>query len=240
MKEWIILSPSKEMDKSPGILEPALDSTSQSIYQAIGSLSEADLGQWLKLSDSVAHEVYQDYLRLTQARAKPAIATYQGLAFRQIDPQLGQSEFAQDHLVILSALYGPLHPLTPINPYRLDFSKALTVEGQSLSSLQKANYTHFFKGSRVYNLASKEFSDRVDQNQVADWVAIDFYSDWKSGKKAASPTAKKLRDQLVNHLLGEASLSKDTFASFQYQGYRLHPESTANHYIYANYEGGIL
>ena len=233
MQDWIILSPSKEMDWSLGDQAPYLDPSAKKIIEKLRNLSQEVLTDWLGLDQDLGQKIYQAYQDIDKAQAKPAIDLYQGLVFRQIERNLALSDFGRNHLLILSALYGPVGPQTPINPYRLDFTKALQVEGESLKSLQKKNYTKNLTASRVYNLASQEFAQRIDKKALASWVDINFYKTWRDKKKAPSATAKKLRGQLAQHILARGSLDMEVFEDFQFEEYRLHSASSHENLIYS-------
>lgn len=133
---------------------------------------------------------------------------------------------------ILSALYGPIAPDTPINPYRLDFTKSLRLGEESLKSLQKKNFTEKLANCRIINLASKEFSDRIDKKKMAQWTNVEFYMDSDMKKRAPSATCKKLRGQLAAHLIRKESVDKEAFVTFHYEGYRLFPLMGEGRYVY--------
>ena len=221
------------MDTSLSSQAPCLDRDAIKIIEIFEKMDNDQIKDFFKIKDGLAGEVYGLYKNIRKNTAKAAIESYQGLSFSQIDPVLYRSSFAKDHLVILSALYGPLGPMDPINPYRLDFSKSLKVGVESLKTLQRRKYTEKLKASRVYNLASKEFADRVDKNALDSWVDIIFYGDLEKKKKAPSATSKKLRGQLVNHILKEESLERAAFESFAHEGYSFDSLSDDKTYIYA-------
>lgn len=229
MKNFIILSPSKEMDWSPGTGRVSLSPTAEKIVHELCKMDKASLATFFAIKDDLAEKLVDGYAKIEENRAKAAMDTYTGLAFRQMDKNLLARDFAGEHLVILSALYGPLSPHDMIRPYRLDFTKPLKVEEESLKSLQKKNFTEFFAGSRVFDLASGEFSSRIDKKQVGQWINIDFC---EGDKKAPSATAKKLRGLLANHILREESFERKVFESFHGEGFSLSEEGDEEHLIF--------
>lgn len=164
--------------------------------------------------------------------AKAAADTYRGLAFRQMNREILLSPFARDGVRILSALYGPIAPDAPINPYRLDFTKSLSVEGEPLKSLQKKNFTDKLANCRIYNLASKEFSERIDKKKMAQWIDVEFYMDPNMKKRAPSATCKKLRGRLAAHLIAMESFEEKAFAAFRCDGFHLLSSDERGHYVY--------
>lgn len=229
MKDFLILSPSKEMDWSPGTGRVALDPVAEMILAELCKMDVESLAKFFTIKEDLAKKLVRSYEHMEKSMAKAAKDTYRGIAFRQMDPEVFGSAFAREHLVILSAFYGPIAPDFMMQPYRLDFTKPLKIEGESLKSLQRKNYSDFFAGSRVYDLASGEFSSRIDKKQVGKWISIDFYD---GEKKAPSATAKKLRGMLVNHILSSESFEREVFESFSAEDFSFTTESNGEHYIY--------
>lgn len=232
MKSLLILSPSKEMDFAPGDQRPAMDEAAKKILNALQSMTEAELATQLQLSGEQARIIYDATQNAALPTAKAAADTYRGLAFRQMDREVLLSPFARDRVRILSALYGPIAPDTPMNPYRLDFTKSLNVEGESLKSLQKKNFTERLANCHIINLASKEFSQRIDKKQVAQWIDVEFYTDPSMEKRAPSATCKKLRGQLAAHLIAMESFEEKVFAAFRYDGFHFLPIDEEGCYVY--------
>lgn len=232
MKSIIILSPSKEMDFIPGDRAPAMDVAAKKILNALRSMSQKELAAQLQLNGEQARIIYDAYQNAALPTAKAAADTYRGLAFRQMDREILLSPFARDRVRILSALYGPIAPDAPINPYRLDFTKSLSVEGEPLKSLQKRNFTEQLANCRIYNLASKEFSERIDKKKMAQWIDVDFYMDQSMKKRAPSATCKKLRGRLAAHLIAMESFEEKAFAAFRYDGFHFLPLDEEGRYVY--------
>lgn len=229
MRDFLILSPSKEMDWSSGTGRVALDPVAEMILAELRKMDVESLAKFFTIKEDLAEKLARSYEHMEEPTAKAAKDTYRGIAFRQMDPEVFESAFAREHLVILSAFYGPIAPDFMMQPYRLDFTKPLKIEGESLKSLQRKNYSDFFAGSRVYDLASGEFSSRIDKKQVGRWISVDFYD---GEKKAPSATAKKLRGMLANHILSLESFEREVFESFSAEDFSFSPESDGEHYIY--------
>lgn len=210
------------------------DEISLKIINEIKSFSESEIANFFKIEKDLAKNVYNSYREINKDTAKNAIDTYSGLAFRQLDSGVLHSDFTSNHLIILSALYGPLSPQDKINPYRLDFSKNLKIGETNLKKIQKENFTNKLEGNRIFNLASKEFSDLIDKKKMGDWIEIEFYNDFNSGKKTHSAVSKKLRGQLANHILKNESFDLNVFKNFEFEGYKFSYKSRDNFYIYEN------
>lgn len=232
MKSLLILSPSKEMDFTPGDQLPAMDVAAKKILNTLQSMTEHELAAQLQLKKEQARIIYDATQNAALPTAKAAADTYRGLAFRQMNREILLSPFARDRVRILSALYGPIAPDAPINPYRLDFTKSLSVEGEPLKSLQKKNFTDKLANCRIYNLASKEFSERIDKKKMAQWIDVEFYMDPNMKKRAPSATCKKLRGRLAAHLIAMESFEEKAFAAFRYDGFHLLSSDEESRYVY--------
>lgn len=223
----IIFAPAKEMriDKL-STDKPIYSATTQAIIQTLQAQSDDQLKKLYKISDQQVSQV-KDYIRhLNTGPAYQALDLYNGLAFRQIDVDLADSEIASyldQHFRILSALYGPVKATDPIRPYRLDFNTPLKVNGQNLRHLWGSDFNDFFgKGETVLNLASQEFSGMLDQDRY-HWVDFEFYEydpNKANGLKKHSTISKKGRGKMVAFLASNQIKNLTDIQKFDADGYR--------------------
>ncbi|MGY4105352.1 YaaA family protein [Ignavigranum ruoffiae] len=211
MANYIILSPSKEMDASPGQQITEKHDLTQAIQAKLKGLNRLEIAQLFQIKGNLLNQVETYFTKLDTDQAKAAYLTYQGLAFRQIDWSNLDLAYCDQHLRILSALYGPLKPSDPIHPYRLDLQVALKIHGKSLRALWEPIISDYFKGATIYNLASKEFSQLIS---APDCEVIDIQFIKRTGKNLPSATTKKLRGQLAQHLLLAQNFDLETFNAF--------------------------
>ena len=135
-----LLSPSKTQDYTDeGVdrvnvqsTEPALLQESAMLVEVLRHQSADALARLMNLSDSLAtlnHERYQQFsLPFTPDNARQALLAFRGDVYTDIAiDTYGSADFAfaQDHLRILSGLYGLLRPLDLIQPYRLEMKTPL-------------------------------------------------------------------------------------------------------------------
>lgn len=215
----IIFSPCKEMNQINGENKFKPTHETKNIITQLQKLSQPDICKLFKVSDDKAQEVFQYYQDLQSPKASPAYQVYQGLSYRQIQWQEIDLSYAQEHLRILSALYGPIGPLEPIHPYRLDFTTTIKVKSKSLKNLWKPIINQTFKGQTVINLASKEFSSLITDPSI-QLINFEFFQDTDLKKKAPTATCKKLRGSLVNHLLTHQDTSDACIKSYTCDGYQ--------------------
>ncbi|WP_290490943.1 MULTISPECIES: peroxide stress protein YaaA [unclassified Aerococcus] len=231
----IIFAPAKEMkvDKI-STDKPKYSATTQAIIQSLQALSDDQLKKLYKISDQQVSQV-KDYIRhLNTGPAYKALDLYNGLAFRQIELNLEDSEIASyldQHFRILSALYGPIKATDPIRPYRLDFNTPLKVDGQNLRHLWGSDFNAFFeKGETVLNLASQEFSVMLDQGRY-HWVDFEFYEydpNKTDGLKKHSTISKKGRGKMVAFLASNQIKNLTDIQKFDADGYQFDLDHSNN------------
>lgn len=223
----IIFAPAKEMRiDTLSTDKPIYSATTQAIIQTLQAQSDDQLKKLYKISDQQVSQV-KDYIRhLNTGPTYQALDLYNGLAFRQIDVDLADSEIASyldQHFRILSALYGPVKATDPIRPYRLDFNTPLKVEDQNLRHLWGSDFNDFFeKGETVLNLASQEFSGMLDQDRY-HWVDFEFYEydpNKANGLKKHSTISKKGRGKMVAFLASNQIKNLTDIQKFDAAGYR--------------------
>ena len=118
----ILLSPAKDLDTEPikgikGVTKPALAEKSVAIADVMQRKSAKQLGKLMDISDKLAelnHERYQLWKSEPKGQGKTAIHAFNGEVYKSLDAKsLSASDlnYAQDHVRILSGLYGILHVL---------------------------------------------------------------------------------------------------------------------------------
>ncbi len=168
----IIISPAKKMradcDDLPTASEPAYLDRAQEVLDWLRTLSYDQAKALWTCSDAIASPAY-DQLQAADLSGPtvPAVLSYDGIAFTYMaagvmeEAQLG---YLQDHLVILSALYGALRPFDGVVPYRLEMQERAHVAGTRnlYEYWGDAAYRAAMDEDRVVvNLASKEYSRMV-------------------------------------------------------------------------------
>lgn len=200
----IIFSPSKEMTLNKPLKEEwNPNKTSKILIKILKEMSDTELKKSLKLSDSKFEEVKTYLNGFNKPTSYKAINLYQGLSFRQLDYNSLDSpsqKFLDDHLLILSALYGPISPQENIKPYRLDFNTSLKNLEGSLKSLWTDQYNSCIEpGELVFNLASDEFSSLFNQEKY-QWIDFDFLEKRDNELKSHSTISKKGRGWMVSYI----------------------------------------
>jgi cytoplasmic iron level regulating protein YaaA (DUF328/UPF0246 family) len=241
----VVISPAKKIDWAERDLEmttPDFLDDAAELVEAARTLSVSDLKSLMSLSDNLAtlnRDRFQKYEPAPERDlTRPAALafagdTYQGLEAGSLDAD--EMAFAQDHLRILSGLYGVLRPLDAIQPYRLEMgSRLATARGKNLydywgTTLSQAlNRQAKSVGSDVLvNCASQEYFGAVDIKALEmDVVTPQFMEDKgdEKGPKIVSFYAKKARGAMARFVMQNRIMKADGILDFDTGGYAYRPE----------------
>ena len=209
----IILSPAKKMNIATDTLGytalPEYIQQTEEILRWLQSKTYGELKDLWQCNDKIAE---QNFVRLKHIdlykRLTPAILSYEGIAYQYMAPVVFEDEqfnYVQEHLRILSGLYGVLKPMDGVTPYRLEMQARASINGH------KNLYDLW--GSRIYesvrdkdrviiNLASKEYSKCVEKylNEQDKYITI-IFCEVSEGKLVTKPTyAKMARGEMVRYM----------------------------------------
>lgn len=232
----VVVSPAKKMDMSPaeGIhpTGPAFAKDAHALADVARDLSQTDLKKLMGISDDLAKLNAERFSNFGNQDKKPAALafagdTYQGLEAGSLDAD--ELDWAQDHLRILSGLYGLLRPLDNIEPYRLEMGSRLKTEkGKSLydywgDRLSKAlnRYADEVETNVLVNCASQEYFGAVDRDALKLRVITPTFLDTKNGKaKVISFFAKKARGAMARFIVQNRLTDPESLKEFDSGGYR--------------------
>lgn len=235
----IVLSPAKRLDFTeadsglPASERRFLEDTA-SLARTARARSVSELRQLMGISDDLARlnrERFQafdpDSTDGVQAVFAFAGDVYEGLRARELDA--AGLAFAQDHVRILSGLYGMLRPLDRIQPYRLEMGTRLkTRRGSSLYDFWGDRIAHQLnadadgEGRRVLvNLASQEYFGAVDARALKLPVVTPQFRESKDGEsRIISFFAKKARGSMTRFAIDERIDRAEDLKAFDRDGYR--------------------
>lgn len=238
-----VLSPAKALDfESPAQAKvtataPQLFTDLQELVGVAKGLDQKALGALMKLSPSLSKLNVTRFKEFDVTSKKPAGSrpaafafdgdTYVGLRAREMDQE--EIEFAQDHVWILSGLYGVLRPLDAILPYRLEMgSKLKTARGSSLYDYWGTKVALTLKkqlsklGSKtLVNLASNEYFTVVDRAALGGNVLTPVFKE-KKGKDLVivSFSAKRARGTMGRYIVQERLTDPEGLKDFAEDGYK--------------------
>ncbi len=199
-------------------------------------MSATQLAKLMSLSKKLAelnYQRYQDYhpTRYTTTNAKPAIYAFQGDVYVGLQANTlteKDIEFAQNHVSILSGLYGILRPLDLIQAHRLEMGTALkNPQGANLYAFwQPKLLTVLHKmlansGSNILlNLASNEYFKAIDTNTLnADIIDVDFKENKSGQYKTIGIHAKRARGKMANFIIKQRVKTPAGIKKFNVDGY---------------------
>ncbi|MBR7621166.1 peroxide stress protein YaaA [Phenylobacterium sp. 20VBR1] len=243
----IVLSPAKAMnfaapDKPLPMTTPEMAEDIALLSQTTRKLTVAQVKRLMSLSDNLAklnRDRFQAFDPAMEEGLQAAFAfngdVYMGFKARELDKKA--LAFAQDHVRILSGLYGLLRPLDGIQPYRLEMGTRLkTKRGPSLyafwgdkvaKALNEQAAGH--KDPTLVNCASQEYFGVVDLKALTLPVVNVRFVEEKDGEaKVISFYAKKARGLMARYAVDHRIQSASDLKAFDSEGYRFQPQASSD------------
>ncbi|MDK2126293.1 peroxide stress protein YaaA [Parachitinimonas caeni] len=244
----LVVSPAKtlDFDTPPTTDQHSLPRWLERSAELIGLLrqySPAQLAALMDISDKLAVlnvGRYQDWQidQIRPGRAKQAVLAfmgdvYEGLAACQLDE--AALRFAQQHLRILSGLYGVLRPLDLMLPYRLEMGTRLAnPAGSNLYAFWGDQLTHALREELaamaepvLVNVASDEYFKVVSPRKLGLRVVTPVFQDRKGdGYKIISFYAKRARGLMARFQIDQRIDQVDALRGFDLAGYRFVAEAS--------------
>ena len=244
----LLVSPAKDLDYQPlqkniVVSQPALLSHSQQLADICKTLTPADLSSLMHISDKLAGlnaaRFAQWQLPFTEQNAKAALFAFNGDVYQGLDAlSLSDDDiaFAQQHLRILSGLYGVLRPLDLMQPYRLEMgTKLANPQGKDLYAFWQDTITGVLNQQLtelntdvVINLASQEYFKAVKPKQLQGRVITPVFKDFKNGQyKIISFFAKKARGLMARYIIQHRLTTAAQLQHFDVSGYHFSAEQSS-------------
>jgi len=255
----MLISPAKALDMaSPAPLAAATQcdflDQSQALIDALRELSVEDVAKLMDLSAKLSElnvQRYHDFqLPFSAHNAKQAMFAfngdvYEGLSANKLSE--AQIHWLQDHLRILSGLYGLLRPLDYMQPYRLEMGTGFANRrgknlyafwGDRLTQAVNALLAQQAKPVLV-NLASTEYFSAIQAKAIQAPIITPVFQDEKAGQyKIISFYAKKARGLMVRYAAEQAVDDVQALKGFNLAGYAYAPEvSSEIQWVFRRAEG---
>ena len=249
----MVISPSKALNfEAPArplpLTTPQLKDDIAELAQVTTKLRPRDLKRLMGISDNLAalnHERFQHFDPQAEDGLQAAIAfngdVYAGLDARSLDKK--SFAWAQNHLRILSGLYGVLRPADALQPYRLEMGVRLkTRRGKSLYDFWKTPVAQTLKDAlkghndpTLVNLASQEYFGAVDVKALALPVVTCHFKEEKAGQlRVLGFHAKKARGLMARYAIDHRIDTAEPLKGFDVADYRFRPElSSATDWVFA-------
>jgi len=239
-----IISPAKSLDFESAI--PAIPSSknrfpeeTERLANAIGNLTTKKLKAIMPVSDKLIALNQQRYAEFFDQPERPAIFAYNGDVYTGFEARsIGEEAmgFAQDHLRILSGLYGLLRPMDPIRPHRLEmgtrwaprYNKLTDFWSDRIAKALAADLEQI--GSDIIvNLASNEYWASVKPHSAklpGRIIEVDFRKDGPDGPKFISFEAKRARGMMARYICENHLTDPEMLKGFDHDGYRYDAEAS--------------
>lgn len=234
-----LISPAKTLDYSPTEVKaqdtPAFRKNANELVDILKTKSSKELMELMSISQKLGDENFQRYQdfsnRYSEYNSKAALLAFKGDVYLGLDAEsLNQDEleFAQNHLRILSGLYGVLRPLDKMQPYRLEMGTALPNQnGKNLyefwgDQITKNLNRELSKQDNRYiiNLASKEYFSAVNTKKLKAKIIDINFREYRNGKLMfLSFNAKKARGFMARYIIQNRLDKPEHLKSFNIENY---------------------
>ena len=239
----VVISPAKKLDwqeRDIETTEPVFAEEAARLAEVARGLSAEDLQKLMRISADLAklnRDRFRDFADAPgDEETRPAALafagdTYQGLEASSLDPE--EMDWAQDHLRILSGLYGVLRPRDAIQPYRLEMgSKLKNARGGSLYAYWGDRISGALNdqaealGTEILvNCASQEYFGAVDLDALKLRVITPVFMEDKGGApKIVSFYAKRARGAMARYIIQHRLTDPAALADFDTGGYVYRPD----------------
>ncbi len=249
-----LISPAKTLDYETPLAtdkhtEPRFLEHSAELIEQLRTLAVQDIADLMKLSDKLSslnvarYESWDSTHTLENAR--PAVLAFKGDVYTGLEAENfseADFEFAQNHLRILSGLYGVLRPLDLLEPYRLEMgTKLKNKRGDNLYQFWGNIITESLqaelneqKNPVLVNLASNEYYKSVKPKNLDCEIITPDFKDLKNGQyKIISFYAKKARGLMSRYIIENRIDNPEALKEFNLEGYYFSPEqSEGNKWIF--------
>ncbi len=244
----VIISPAKTIDFSLPFhttqsSKPGLEKEANQLASKLKAYTTKDIKALMGISDALAllnYERFQSW-NSRQTEKKQALGIFKGEVYNGMEAWTWKEEdllYAQDHLRILSGMYGILRPLDAIKAYRLEMGTKLP--DQSLYAFWDNKLTAHLNrlasksGKTLVNLASKEYSKAVQLKDFKGTVITPDFKEMHQGKyKTIAIYAKKARGLMARYILENKIEEAEELKAFDLEGYHFNPQlSTKENFIF--------
>lgn len=238
-----VVSPAKNLDYDSPAPTPAAKSThprlladAELLVKRARELSPQQLASLMKISDKLASlnairfaEWQQPF---TEENAKPAVFAFNGDVYAGLEAESLSAkdiDYAQQHMRILSGLYGVLRPLDLMQAYRLEMGTKLdNGRGKDLYTFWGSRIAEQLNSdmdatgdTQLVNLASNEYFKAVDKKTLNAEIITPVFKDTKQGKlKVISFYAKKARGLMARYIVQNQVKTVEQLKGFDLAGYK--------------------
>ena len=235
-----VLSPAKKLDYDSALptqvhTQPLFVKEAAQLIKVLKTQSTAEVAALMDLSDALAQLNVDRYATwkttFTQKNARQAVLAFNGDVYEGMNAATLKEkdlQWAQDHVAILSGLYGVLRPLDLMQPYRLEMgTKLKNPGGATLYAFWQKTIAPYLnerlakeKNPIVVNLASEEYFKAVDLKALNARIVQCVFQDGKNDVyKVVSFHAKRARGLMARYAIEKRVTKPDDLTKFDTEGY---------------------
>ena len=240
-----LLSPAKKLDYDSALptklhTQPLFVKDAQKLIGVLKTKSEADIASLMDLSPALSKLNARRYAAwkpvFNESNSRQAVLAFNGDVYEGLEASSlseSQLKWAQDHVAILSGLYGVLRPLDLMQPYRLEMGTALANPGgKNLYEFWSDKITPYLnerlaadKDPIIVNLASEEYFKSVNSKTLNARVIQCVFQDGKNGAwKVISFHAKRARGLMARFAIQHKITKPQALQQFDLEGYAFAPD----------------
>jgi uncharacterized protein len=241
----LLLSPAKKMQVQPGttfknVTIPEYLPVAEKLVKKLRGFSAARLRELMDINAGIAEQNkarFADWkIPFTSENAAPAVLSFTGDVYVGLDARslsMKDLAFAQEHLRILSGLYGLLKPLDLIQPYRLEMGTSLGLERhKDLYSLWKKPLNASLrqelgkqKHNCLINLASNEYFSVIDPRILETRIVDISFKEWKNSQwNIFFVNLKRARGMMARFIIENRITQPEDIQGFDTDSYHFNPD----------------
>ena len=250
----MVISPAKTLDfeskpVTARFTQPQYLDHSQELIEQLREFSPAQISELMHVSDKIGGLNAARFGSWTPAftpeNAKQALLAFKGDVYTGLNAETFSDtdfSYAQDHLRMLSGLYGLLRPLDLMMPYRLEMgTKLANARGKDLYAFWGTRISEWLNEALaeqgddlLLNLASNEYFSAVKRSALNARIINTEFKDLKNGQyKIISFYAKKARSLMARYVIKHRLTDPAALLDFDSQGYYYSAEdSTADRLVF--------
>ncbi|MFM7557585.1 MAG: peroxide stress protein YaaA [Alphaproteobacteria bacterium] len=235
----IILSPAKSLDFETKFFHPKptipfFEKEKNKLVQDLKKFSEKNFQDLMEISENLAKLNFQRYQNFNEQPLRPAILAFDGDVYDGFDKKNFQPkdyDFAQNHLLILSGLYGLLRPLDLIQAHRLEMGtdfKKFNFLVKNLCEFWQDKITEMLNKNpqeTIINLASQEYFKAVNSKKINKKIIEINFKEKKQGQyKVVGINSKKARGLMANFIIKNKITKPTELQKFKLDNYHFNQE----------------
>lgn len=187
-----------------------------------------DLMKFYKCNEKIAAQNKARWQSFDLHAENNAGLCFDGLQFKRmqmLDWSIDEWQYAQEHLMIMSGLYGMLRVKDGISEYRLDVENPLMVDGMKLTEFWQPKICNLLKDEIIIDCCSKEYSALLPENKIS----IYFYVEKQGKLKVEATAAKMARGSFINYCVMHKVNNVSAMYAFSEMGFKLCEDLSDNH-----------